>query len=88
MGKGVGSRYLPPLLVLQTLFGQAAAASYADTYENYLAPAQKLGVGLFFAQVYLPTLVVVVGSQNYIWSSIEHLCMLTRRDLPLKTKVG
>ena len=37
-----GRRYLPPLLVLQTLFGQAAAAaSYADTYENYLAPAQK-----------------------------------------------
>ena len=35
-----GRRYLPPLLVLQTLFGQAAA-SYADTYENYLAPAQK-----------------------------------------------
>ena len=42
MGKGVGRRYLPPLHVLQTLFGQAAAAaSYADTYENYLAPAQK-----------------------------------------------
>ena len=36
-----GRRYLPPLHVLQTLFGQAAAASYADTYENYLAPAQK-----------------------------------------------